>query len=1169
MKHQRLFSLLTLCLAVSNTLLAQMVGDCVFLKGKYVEVGIAPNGGYGSTLPAPSNYHPNLAGASFTFYDPGSATSTTSSNLLGFVADYGRDGWTTGTPGYFGDFYLPGTPQEGWAVHVGGVESEAYIPNYQFSFGPPPTGFSGTGTLTGTNLTYVNSGGVSRGIWQGNEGALHIRQTTTLDTNKLYFTVNVVLTNTGAAPLNNIYYLRTVDPDNEQTQTGDFTTSNTITYQLPNPGNKVLVSAVGTGAFATNAYLGLGTKDCRAKCVIYDFGLDPGGNSLDAIYNQTVAGYMYNQGTNYVSDVGIGLVYNIGTIAAGDSTSLTYAYILNATYIDSALDATQPPFLVNTISFNSGDTINMCTYNFDTVLVSLGNAAFYHWQWSPSTYLTDTTGWYNVIQADSLNTTITYSITGVNISGGCDTVRYHLTFTHAPVTIALGNHDTTICYGESVSALVSGPSLLDYTWSPTTGVSDPNIMNPVITPSVSATYSVTASSSEGCTAETRSFTINVRRRPVITFDSSYVQTCVGIGVPLHAAVSPTGVTYSYAWSPATYLSSNTVSNPVATPTAVGNVMYTLTVAPSDLARCTGTNTLTVHTEGDFTINTPDADICLGSSVNLSVSGSDSLHYSWTPATNVVTSTSRNPVITPAAQGYYTYTATGSYANCPDYHHVFHIRVDTPAHPVNIVDTICLGMTDSFDVTVPGANGTDNYYHYQWTPAADVSNDTIPNPIITPPNVGTHTYVVTVRPPANGCSVNDIITIEVLPNAISVRPTDTAICFGQVVQVIGSGNAAFQYQWLPTVGIANPNILNTLIAPDTSTFYTVVASFHRCPDMPATLNLTVEPNPIVYVGGNRPMCQFDTLHLHASVAPAWYSGYIYSWSPAADLDNSTTATVVFDGSANTNLVLTVTTPAGCVGKDSALISVLSGNFAAIDPDGVFCPGDSRVVNVTAPASSGYQWMPSMYVSDSGSSAPLVTPVASQTYTIVVTSAAGCTDTLNWTATVYPAALISVPVDSVTLYTGESYHIAPYTNCAAFTWFPPAGLDNPFISDPTANPDVSTLYIVTGITEHGCAARDSIYVYRSDEAVLAIPNAFAPGSNGNNQFKPITRGISQLNYFRVYNRWGNVVFETKKLGEGWDGSWKGEAQPFGVYVYDIQAVSLTGKIINKSGNVTLLR
>lgn len=1166
MMNKRFFLSIILCVLVTNISLAQMVGDCVFLKGKYVEVGIAPNGGYGSTLPAPATYHPNLSTTTFTFWDPAAGSATTSGNFLGFVADYGRDGWTVGAPGYFGDFYLPGTPQEGWAINIGGAESEAYIPIY--NGGAPTTGY--TGTLAGTNLAYVNSGSISKGIWRGTQGALGIRQTTVLDTNKLFFTVNVVLHNTGATPLNNIYYLRTVDPDNEQTQTGNFNTQNTITYQAPSPGNRVLVSAVGTGPFATNAYLGLGTKDCRAKCVIYDFGLDPGGVNLPNIYNQ-VSTFHYNQGFTNNSDVGVGLVYNIGTIAPGDSTSLTYAYILNAAYIDSALDATQPAFLVNTLSFNSGDTINLCSYNFDTVLVSLGSGSFYQWHWSPGTFLADTAGTSNVIPADSISSTLTYTITGVNVSGACDTVRYLLTFTHNPFNIFLGNQDTTICYGQSVNASVTGPPLLDYVWTPSTGVSNTGIMNPVLTPSVTTTYSVTASSSEGCLAQTRSFTIVIRQPPTITIDSAYVKTCVGVPVLLHSSAAPTGVGYSYTWTPATNLNNNTFQNPTATPTAPGDVVYTVTAAPSDLLSCSGTSVITVHAIGDFIINTPDANICLGNSVTLSVTGSSEISYVWTPSANVVTSTSMAPVITPTAQGYYTYTATGSYANCPDYNHVFHIRVDTPATPRNYIDTICLGMSDSFDLTVPGANSTTNYYHYQWVPGApEVSNDTLPNPIITPATVGVHTYIVTINPPAANCAITDIVTIKVLPNAITVSPIDTAICLGQVVQTIGNGDPSFSYQWLPTTGIASPNTLNTILAPDTSVTYLIKASFHRCPDMYATVHVDVQPNPSVYLGGNRPVCQFDTLHLHASVSPAWYSGYIYSWTPAADLDNTTGANVVFSGSTTTitNVILTVTTSAGCIAVDSALITIQPGNFASVIPDAGFCPHDTMIVTASSTIPATYAWHPTMYVSDSTSSAPVISPIADQTYTIIATSAAGCKDTIYWTATVYPGAMISIP-ETVTLYAGESFHIEPITNCSSFLWFPTTGLDNPYVANPTATPDVSTLYIVTGTTEHGCKAVDSINVIRDEGAILEMPNAFTPGSGVNNKFFAIDKGIAYLNYFRVYNRWGNLLFETKDMSQGWDGSWKGEPQPFGVYIYNIQGVSLNGQIINRTGNITLLR
>ncbi|PQJ10666.1 hypothetical protein CJD36_011890 [Flavipsychrobacter stenotrophus] len=1166
MINKRFFLSIILCVLAINQSMAQMLGDCVFLKGKYVEIGVAPNGGYGSTLPAPGTYHPNLGpGTTFNFWDPGAGTASISANFLGFVADYGRDGWAVGVPGYFGDFYLPGTPQEGWAINVNGSESEAYIPSYN-SFGLPSTGF--TGTLAGTNLAYVNSGGISKGIWKGNQGALGIRQTTILDTTKLFFTVNVVLTNTGATPLNNIYYLRTVDPDNEQTQSGDFTTSNTITYQLPSPGNRVLVSAVGIGAFATNAYLGLGTKDCRAKSVIYDFGLDPGGVSLPSIYNETST-FHYTQGFNLVSDVGIGLVYNIGTIAPGDSTSLTYAYILNAAYIDSALDATQPAFQVNSLSFNSGDTINLCTYNFDTVLISMGSGSFYHWHWSPSTYLTDTNGVANVISADSINTTMTYTITGVNVSGACDTVTYFLTFVHDTFNITLNNHDTGICIGQSIQASVVGPPLLSYSWSPTTGVSNPIIMNPILTPNVTTTYTVTASSSSGCPPVSKHFTINVAQLPLVTMDSAVVKTCVGVPVPLHATVSPAGVPYTYSWSPGTNLSSTGVANPVVTPAAAGDVTYTVTVSPSALSGCIGRETVRVHTIGDFTINTPDANICLGRSVTLNVTGSVEMGYTWTPATGVVTSTSMAPVITPAAWGSYTYTATGSYANCPDYVHVFRIKVDTLGIAQNYRDTICLGQSVAVDVTVPGSNATTNYYHYQWVPGApEVANDTMPNTVVTPATTGVHTYIVTASPTAANCSVNDLVTIKVLPNAITISPIDTAICQGQIVQAIGTGDALFTYQWLPTTGIAGPNSLNTTLAPDTSVTYIIRASYPGCPDMFATLHLDVQPNPTVYVGGNRPLCQFDTLHIHAAVAPAWYSGYLYSWAPSADLDNSTSANVVFDGTINTTLVVTVTTPAGCKAKDSALITIQPGNFASIIPDASFCPHDSLIVTASSTVAATYAWHPAMYVSDSTSGAPVIKPIADQTYTIVATSAAGCKDTVYWTATVYPGAMISVP-ESVTLYAGETFHIEPITNCSSFTWFPITGLDYPYIANPTASPDVSTLYIVTATTEHGCKAIDSIYVIRDEGAILELPNAFTPGGSTNNKFYAIDKGMAHLNYFRVYNRWGNVVFETKDINEGWDGSWKGEPQPFGVYVYNIQGVSLNGKIINKTGNVTLLR
>ncbi len=784
------------------------------------------------------------------------------------------------------------------------------------------------------------------------------------------------------------------------------------------------------------------------------------------------------------------------------------------------------------------------------------------------------------------------SYTNMYISHGiCNSAPQSLTINPPPITITATPHNPTVCgYPDGYIVLTGYVPLTSYNVSytkngtPVAGSLYTSDAAGAITISglLAATYTNFISTGGPCPPSTVAGPVVLVNPapPTLTVDSALVKTCVGIPAQLHAYSSTPAITEYYSWSPATNLNNATISNPVATPTATGNITYVVTgtTAPG-VAECNSTATVTVHAEGDFTIVTAPATICLLTprvQVPVTISGSTNVeyHYLWTPgAPEVVTPTSMNPTITPNTGGLHVYTVTGNYANCPTYTHTYSIQVDTQARGIVVRDTICLGMTDVIDMSASGGPG----YHYQWSsnPTGVVfSNDTIAAPTFAPPAVGTYTLATTVTSPNNaaGCGTLDSVFLLVLPNTLAITPVDTAICLGQVVQVQGTilYPNLFTYQWLPTAGIPNANILNALITPDTAQVYTVSASFHRCPDIYATLNLDVQPTPTVYVGGNRPVCQFDTLHLHASVSPAWYSNYSYSWTPGTVLDDTTMQNAVFTGTTSTNVVLTVTTPAGCTGKDSAFITVNSGNYASEPSADDYCPHDTKQVTInTTGTTATYQWYPSMYVSDSMSSSPVISPITSQTYTIVGTSALGCHDTTYYTATVFPEAVIELG-DSLVLFPGESYVMNPMTNCVAYVWFPITGLSNPFIADPTATPDVSTQYILTGTTEHGCIARDTISVYVSDESVYNMPNAFAPGSTGGNtSFKVYTRGIVSLNYFRVYNRWGNLLFETKKLSEGWDGNYKGEAQPMGVYVYDVQGVTSSGKVVQKTGNVTLLR
>jgi gliding motility-associated-like protein len=217
---------------------------------------------------------------------------------------------------------------------------------------------------------------------------------------------------------------------------------------------------------------------------------------------------------------------------------------------------------------------------------------------------------------------------------------------------------------------------------------------------------------------------------------------------------------------------------------------------------------------------------------------------------------------------------------------------------------------------------------------------------------------------------------------------------------------------------------------------------------------------------------------------------------------------------------------------------------------------------------YRWHPGLYLSDSMSASPWVYPLTSQTYVGIAYSQYNCRDTVHAYVIVSPNAEILIP-DSATLYPGESYQIPTHTNCTSFAWFPPSGLSSASVSSPVATPEISTKYIVTATNEYGCKTSDSISITVSTETLLDVPNAFAPGNGPNNTFKLVKKGIAKLNYFRIFNRWGNKVYESTDIDAGWDGTYKGVAQPYDVYVYEVEAVTSAGRTFTKAGNITLIR
>lgn len=562
----------------------------------------------------------------------------------------------------------------------------------------------------------------------------------------------------------------------------------------------------------------------------------------------------------------------------------------------------------------------------------------------------------------------------------------------------------------------------------------------------------------------------------------------------------------------------------------------------------------------------DTTVCRYTPVSLVGTGDPALTYTWGPAGTVSPVTGLTTTATPVQTTTYWLTATLAGSGCPPASDKVVLTVrEEPDVDLGPDTTTCLNTPVQLAATVSPPNQP---YTYSWTPATGLSSTTIANPTANPPS--DITYYLEVTPGVAGCSGYDTINVRVLPDDFDLYTTDTAICLGQSVSVYGFGDGRFSYLWNPTGDVSDPYKLDPIITPVTVDMhtYTVTASFPGCPNMVKTLNIDVQPNPVVDIGPDREICQWDTVHINSTVSPGTYLKYTYDWQPAADILNNTSATGVFKGENATDVSLIVSTSAGCKGGDTLHVLVHPGNFATVDPPGGddICPNDSLTFKVTG--GKIYKWTPAVDITDPTAAQVTVYPYTTTYYTLLATDTFGCRDTFVLHVKVNPEAMLHLGED-VVLYPGESFQMEPTSNCMYFQWFPPVGLSATDIANPIAMPEVNTRYFVDGMTEGGCIARDSIDVLISPESILNIPNAFTPGNRLNNEIKIVKRGFATLKYFRIFNRWGEVIFETNDIEKGWDGTFNGEPQPMGVYIYTVEALNNAGRPFVKQGNITLIR
>jgi gliding motility-associated-like protein len=386
----------------------------------------------------------------------------------------------------------------------------------------------------------------------------------------------------------------------------------------------------------------------------------------------------------------------------------------------------------------------------------------------------------------------------------------------------------------------------------------------------------------------------------------------------------------------------------------------------------------------------------------------------------------------------------------------------------------------------------------------------------------------------------------------------------------SGASDYTYTWSPTVGVSDIHSRTPQINPDTSRTYTVTASYPGCSDSAASFHIDMQPYPVLVAGPDRIICTGDTAQLHGSAGPS-YGVYTYTWAPAGAVDTPSKSNAVFEALVTTGMTLNVSTSAGCTGSNHLTVTVVKNNFLQVANDTSICPHSTVKIFVGSVAGDSLQsfyWKQSEYISDVTNDSPSVFPVTTTSFTVYGVDTTLCRDTATVNVSVKPGATISLP-DTVTLFPGQTYQMSPLTNCNTFVWSPALGLDTTNVSNPVANPANSTRYYVMGTTEGGCVAYDTIEVIIAPDSYINIANAFVPGNGPDAVLKVLHLGDATLKSFVIFNRWGIKVFSTNDINQGWDGTYSGQPQPMGVYIYTVEAQTFEGQRVYKQGNVTLLR
>jgi gliding motility-associated-like protein len=440
-----------------------------------------------------------------------------------------------------------------------------------------------------------------------------------------------------------------------------------------------------------------------------------------------------------------------------------------------------------------------------------------------------------------------------------------------------------------------------------------------------------------------------------------------------------------------------------------------------------------------------------------------------------------------------------------------------------------------------------------------------NPNYSYPVVGTYN-VRLIAGSSKGCKdtlTKDITIIDRPP--LSVRFKDTLICNGDALQLEAIGNGTFT--WSPAgADIINENTAKPTVTPVATKKYYVLLNDNGCLNTDS-VRVRVVDFVTLKARGDTTICATDSVRLNASS-----DGLKFLWSPAGTIGNPNIINPMAAPAGTTTY--TVTASIGhCNATDDVVVTTVPYPGANAGADTVICFGTTAQLNGSIVAST-FSWSPATTLTNVNTLSPIATPAGTTAYVLTVQDNIGCPKPNRDTVLVKVLPKINAFAGGDTaVVVGQPLQFHA-TGGVGYLWSPSTWLNKSDIPDPVAiyNEEIENIrYKVDVFNEANCvdSAFVSVKIFKTKPQVF-VPTAFTPDGDGkNDMFRPIAVGITRIEYFRVYNRWGQLVFSTTVNGKGWDGKIGGKDQGSGTFVWLVRGADFTGKTFFAKGTVTLIR